>query len=161
MFIQESDLFKDLGEQAMNDLSKIMVEASFGTGDVVYTPRDLANNLYILWDGCVRLCIGDEAEIDYTVSRRGEAFGWSGLVDRECYTSRAECLAQSKVYKIDRGKLRELFEKRPEIGMLFYKRLAGAVIDRLVCNYNAFLCEGSLKGVTSFGTGQVSTTQEE
>jgi CRP/FNR family transcriptional regulator, cyclic AMP receptor protein len=161
MFIQESDLFKDLDEQTMNDLSKIMVEETLRAGDIIYTPRDPADNLYILWDGRIRLCIGDEAEIDYTVSKRGEAFGWSGLVDRECYTMRAECLAQSKVFKIDRGKLRSFFDKRPEIGMLFYKRLAGAVINRLVLNYNAFLREGSLKGVTSFGTGQVTVGQED
>ena len=161
MFIQESDLFKDLGEQTMTDLSRIMVEEFYNKGDMVYTQRDRANNFYILWEGRVRLCIGDEAEIDYTVSNRGEAFGWSGLVDRECYTSRAECVAQSKVYKIDKEKLCKLFEKHPDVGMLFYKRLAGAVVDRLVCNYDAFLCEGSLKGVTSFGTGQVTETQEE
>jgi hypothetical protein len=36
--------------------------------------------------------------------------------------------------------------------MMFYKRLAGAVVQRLIHNYEAFLSEGSLKEVTpSYG----------
>ncbi|HMK35852.1 MAG TPA: cyclic nucleotide-binding domain-containing protein [Desulfomonilaceae bacterium] len=161
MFIQESDLFKDLGDQTMAELAKIMVEESYNPGEEIYTRRDAAQNFYVLWDGRVRLSIGDEAEIDYTVSKRGEAFGWSGLVDRECYTSNAQCLVPSTVYKMDRQELARLFEKHPETGMLFYKRLAGAVVERLVCNYQAFLSEGCLKGVTSYGTGQVMGSAED
>jgi hypothetical protein len=115
----------------------------------------------VLVFGRIRLSIGEEAEIDYTMSKRGEAFGWSGLVDREYYMSRAERVEASKVFKIDREKLLKLFEKRPDSGTLFFKRLAGAVLDRLACNYNAFLSEGNLKGVTSFGTRQVMGGSEE
>lgn len=161
MLAGESDLFKDLGEQAMNEISKIMILESYNPGSVIYTERDRADYFYILWEGRVRLSIGKEAEIDYTVSRRGESFGWSSLVDRERYTARAEALEPTKIYKIDKNQLNEIFRKMPEVGALFYKRLAGAVVQRLIYNYEAFLSVGSLRGVTSFGTGQVMASAEE
>ncbi|MCA1960496.1 MAG: hypothetical protein LDL33_06850 [Desulfomonile sp.] len=53
-----------------------------------------------------------------------------------------------------------MLENDPQSGMLFYKRLAGAVVQRLIDNYNAFLSQGSLKGVT-YGSGQVVGPDEE
>jgi len=161
MFIREAELFKGLDDSTMSEISKIMVETSCKRGDVLYRENDPANTFYLLWEGMIRLAIGEEAEIDYTVSRRGEAFGWSSLVGRETYTARAECVAPSKVYAIPKDKLDKLFAKNPESGMKFYKSLAAAVIQRLVYNYRAFLSEGSLKGVTSEGTRQVAAEGED
>ena len=161
MFIQEAELFKGLDDHIMNEISKIMVEESCKSGDVLYTDKDRADNFYLLWDGRIRLAIGTGAEIDYTVSRRGEAFGWSSLVDRDTYTARAECVAPSKVYRIPKVKIEELFAKHPEAGALFYKRLAAAVVQRLIWSYRAFLSEGSLKGMTSEGTRQVAAAGED
>jgi hypothetical protein len=44
--------------------------------------------------------------------------------------------------------------------MLFYKHLSSAIMKRLLDNYNAFLSQGSLQGV-SYGTGQVAGDSEE
>lgn len=161
MFIREAELFTGLDDHIISEISKIMVQTSCSPGDVLYTEKDRADTFYLLWEGRIRLAIGEEAQIDYTVSRRGEAFGWSSLVGRDTYTARAECLAPSKVYKIAKGKLDELFAKHPESGMKFYKSLAAAIIQRLVYNYGAFLSEGSLKGVTSEGSRQVAAAGED
>jgi CRP-like cAMP-binding protein len=161
MFIQESELFKGLDDHIMSEISRIMIEESCKSGQVLYTENDRAENFYLLWDGRIRLSIGTEAEIDYTVSKRGEAFGWSSLVDRDTYTARAECVADSNVYRVPKAKVEELFAKHPEAGMVFYKRLAAAIVQRLIWNYGAFLSEGSLKGVTSEGTRQVAAAGED
>lgn len=161
MFIPQSDLFKDLDEQTMAEISKIMVEQAYKTGDVIYTEKSKADKFYILWEGRVKLAIGMEAEIDYTVSKRGQVFGWSSLVDRARYTARAECVEPAKVYEIGKEKIEKIFANRPESGKMFYKHLAAAVVQRLVDTYNAFLTEGSLRGITSFGTGQVMQPGED
>jgi hypothetical protein len=83
------------------------------------------------------------------------------MVDRPVYVASAECVAPSKVVKIGKESLNNIFEKHPEMGMMFFKRLAGAVVQRLIYNYETFLSEGSLKGVSSFGTGQVTDTSPE
>jgi CRP-like cAMP-binding protein len=161
MIIHESELFKNIDATTMKELPQIMEEQAFEKGQTLYTDHDKAENFYILRDGRVRLHIGEEAEIDYTVNQPGESFGWSCLVNRECYLSRAECVAPTKVYKIPKEKLDELFSRHPQSGPTFYKALAGALMQRLIYNYDAFLQQGHLKGVTSYGTGQVSEPQEE
>jgi len=161
MFIPQSDLFKGLDEQTMTEITKIMVEEKYNAGDVIYTEKDNASKFYILWEGRVELTFGTEAEIDYTVSRRGEVFGWSSLVDRAKYTARARCVESTSVFAIDKEKIEKTFVGYPDGGKLFYKNLAAAVVQRLVDTYQAFLIEGSLKGVTSFGTGQVMHAAED
>lgn len=161
MFIREAELFKGLDENAMTEISKIMVEEFYDKGVVVYDQNQVADHFFILWSGRVRLAIGVEAEIDYTVSRRGEVFGWSSLVDRDHYSASAECAERSKVYRIDKEKLEAVFEKYPVSGKVFYKRLAGAILQRLLYSYESFMQEGSIRGITSFGTRQVMAAAED
>jgi CRP-like cAMP-binding protein len=161
VIIQEAELFKGMNEQAMNEISKIMVLEPYDKGSVLFTPKHRADYFFILWEGRVRLAMGEEAEIDYTVSRRGEVFGWSGLVDREFYYAHAECVEPSKVYKIDTGQLGAIFEKHPVSGMLFHKHLAGAVVQRLLYSYESYLRDASLRELTSFGTRQVMAAGED
>ena len=152
MIIQKADLFKDLSPEIMEEISKIMTEETFEPGAFVFEAGAPARHFYILGEGRVRLYIGTKAEITYTVNTPGEAFGWTGLVDRPVYVATAECVAPSKVTKIEKEQLSKLFEKDAASGMKFFKRLAGIVVQRLINNYEAFLSEGSLKDVTpSYG----------
>jgi CRP-like cAMP-binding protein len=152
MIIQKAELFKDLGPEITNEISKIMIEESHDPGKIIFEAGAPAQHFYILVEGRVRLFIGTKAEITYTVNLPGEAFGWTGLVDRPAYTATAECVAPSKVIKIENERLNKLFDKDTAGGMMFFKRLAGAVVQRLIHNYEAFLSEGSLKEVSqSYG----------
>jgi len=161
MFIQNTDLFKDLGAEATYEISEAMVEESCEKGFVLYTQRDPARHCYILVEGRVRLTIGQGAEINYTVTKPGEVFGWSSMVDRKFHAASAECVTASKVVKIERDTLNRIFEKDPFAGMTFFRRLAAAVVQRLIESHEAFFSECRLEGITSFGTGQVSDTREE
>jgi len=154
MIIQKADLFRDVRGETMTEISKIMVEEPYEKGAMVFKAGDPAHSFYLVAEGRVRLSIGTEGEIDYTASHAGEAFGWTGMVDRPTYVATAECLTPCTLVRIDKGKLNAVLEKDPQGGMLFFKRLAGAVVQRLIDNYNAFISQGSLKGVT-YGTGQV------
>jgi CRP-like cAMP-binding protein len=161
MIIQKADLFKDLSSETMNEVSKIMVEESWDKGASVFKAGNPSRYFYILVEGTIRLSVGSEAEIDYTVSRPGEAFGWSGMLDRPTYMATAECLAPCKLIKIDNEKLASVLGKNTASGMTFYKCLAGCVVQRLIQNYGAFLSEGSLKGVTaSYGVGHMGTDED-
>ena len=152
MIIKKADLFKDLSPEIINEISKIMIEESYEPGALIFEAGAPAQDFYILVGGMVRLFIGEKSEISYTVNIEGEAFGWTGLVDRPVYTATAECGAPSKVMKIENRSLYKIFEKDTAGGMMFYKRLAGAVVQRLIHNYEAFISEGSLKEVTqSYG----------
>ncbi len=155
MFIQETDLFKGVSQEAMNEIAIIMVEQSCDRGAVLFAEGDPANHFFILKEGRVRLAVGREAEIDYPVSTPGEAFGWSSLVGRDIYTAQAECETACKLIKIEGESLNSVFRKNPESGMVFFRRLAGAIGQRLIKTYNAFLLEQNPERDMSYGTGQV------
>ncbi|MEW6139041.1 MAG: cyclic nucleotide-binding domain-containing protein [Thermodesulfobacteriota bacterium] len=152
MIIQEANLFKDMSPETANEISKITVEESYEPGTFIFEAGAPARHFYILVEGRVRLSIGTQSEITYTVSVPGEAFGWTGLVDRPTYTATAQCVFHSKVVKIDNDKLLKILEKDTASGMTFFKRLAEAVVQRLIYNYETFLSERTLKDVApSYG----------
>jgi CRP/FNR family cyclic AMP-dependent transcriptional regulator len=161
MYLKEADLFMGLSQETMNELSKIMVEESHDKGALLFSEGDPAQHFYVLLEGRVRLALGKEAAIDYTVSNPGEAFGWSTLVDRPSYTAGAECESPTKLIKIKKEDIDRILEKQPGSGMIFFKRLAGALGERLIYSYNAFLSEQRPGGSASYGSGQVTDTRED
>ncbi len=99
---------------------------------VRYTEDCRATRFSLLWQRRVRLAIGKEAKIDYTMRRRVGAFRGSSLVERETYTATAVCLETSTLFVIKKEALNKTFLKHPESGTIFYRRLAGAVVQRLI-----------------------------
>ena len=160
MFIRESVLFQNFDESSGLDVSELMLEESYEAGTVIYTDRHRAEHLFILSEGTVQLSFGKGGRIDFTLNKLGEVFGWSSMVNREFYSVEAKCIKPTQVYKIPREKLEALFDKNPKMGITFYKNLAGAVVERLIANYNAYLNEGTLKGVTSSGSGRLADEEE-
>jgi CRP/FNR family cyclic AMP-dependent transcriptional regulator len=154
MFIQQADLFREVNQEAMNEISSIMVEQSYDQGTILFAEGDPANHFFILREGRVRLAIGKEAAIDYPVSP-GEAFGWSSLVGRDTYTAQAECETACKLVKIEKESLRRILEGHPESGMAFFRGLAGAIGQRLIYSYNAFLSQQSPEREISYGAGRL------
>lgn len=132
MFIPKIDLFKDLRQEAIDDISKIAVEESYDKDTVLFSPGQPAHHFYILVDGKVRLGIGKEAKMNYVVARLGEAFGWSSLVDREAYSAEAQCVEPSRCLKIEKELLERVFDAHERSGRKFYKRLAAELGQRLI-----------------------------
>ena len=161
MFIQEAELFKGLTQDFMNELSNILVEESYGKGTVLFAEGDPAGFLYVLAEGRVRLAIGQQAEIEHSIANPGDAFGWSSLVDRVAYTARAECVAPSRLIRIEKEQLNKVLTRHPGDAMEFFKRLAAAIGHRLIVVYNAFLESQGAERPESFGSGQVLQASEE
>lgn len=159
MIIQKADLFQDVSAETMREISEIMVEESHDKGSVLFKAGEPATSFYLIVEGSVTLAIGTEGEIDYTANRPGEAFGWTGLVDRPTYVATATCTTPCKLIKIENEKINQVLAKDPASSAGFFKRLAGAVVQRLIDNYGTFLTQGSLRGV-SYGTGQVMGSEE-
>ncbi len=132
MFLPKSDVFKDLRQEAVNEISEVAVEESCDEGTVIFSQGDSANHLYLLVEGRVRLGAGDEAKTTYIVERLGEVFGWSSAVGRESYAASAECLAPTRVLKIDKTDLEKVFDAHERSGRKFYRSLAAALGERLV-----------------------------
>ena len=137
MFIQQTDLFHAMNKDFVKEVFDITVKESYEDGDVLFAEGDAARHFYILLKGRVRLGARETGQVVHTVSRPGEAFGWSSLVGRTSYSASAQCVLPTKLIKIDRDDFQVILEKDPTNGLLFFKRLAGALGERLISSYSA------------------------
>ena len=137
MFIQQTDLFRGMDKDFVKKTYDLTVKDSFKEGDVLFSEGDDATHFYILLKGRVRLGTRDTGQVVHTVSRPGEAFGWSSLVGRDAYSASAECLESTKLLRIDRGDFQEILENDPTNGLSFFRRLAGALGERLINSYGS------------------------
>jgi CRP-like cAMP-binding protein len=127
-------------------------------GDLLFQQGDLANQFYILLKGRKKLILGETGRSVYIVSHAGEAFGWSSLIDRETYTASAECMTPVRLLRFDREKVLKILEEDPANGLVFFKRLAGILGNRLLHSYKVIFTALQTEVSPSFGTGQVMDT---
>ena len=137
MFIEQTDLFRGMNRDFVKEVFDVTLKESFEEGDVLFSEGDVASHFYILLKGRVRLGTRETGQVVHTVSRPGEAFGWSSLVGRDIYSASARCLAPTKLIRIQRDEFQEILEKDPANGLVFLKRLAGALGERLISSYGA------------------------
>jgi CRP-like cAMP-binding protein len=135
MKIDQGDLFWGTGMIFIQEFMNITTKESHGKGDFIFHEGNSAHSFYTLIEGHVRLSIGETGKEVYVITRAGEAFGWSSLLDRNYYSASAECIEQTVVLKVERNDLNELWTTHPECGFIFYKNLAGMLGSRLVQCY--------------------------
>ncbi len=135
MFIQQTELFRGMDKGFIKEVYDITMKESLADGDVLFREGDDARHFYILLKGRVRLGTRETGQVVHTVSRPGEAFGWSSLVDRDAYSASAECVVPTTLLKIDREALQKILEKDPKNGLVLFKHLAKALGERLINSY--------------------------
>ena len=152
MFIQQTDLFRGMNKGFVKEVFDLTTKESFEKGDVLFSEGDDANQFYILLKGRIRLGTRETGQVVHTVSRPGEAFGWSSLVGRDVYSASAECLIPTKLIRIDRDEFQRILEKDPTNGLAFFKRLAGALGERLISSYGALGLARSSEDHRTYGS---------
>jgi CRP-like cAMP-binding protein len=132
MFLTKTDIFKDLRQEAINDISEIAVEERYERGAALFLKDDPALHFFILVEGSVMLTIGEQKPKEYVVHNLGEAFGWSSVVGNDRYTAKAVCLTPTKLLKIDKNALERVFDAHERSGRKFYMSLARQLGQRLM-----------------------------
>jgi len=135
MIIQEVELFDGFSEEMEEDLVKIMESISCNSGDVIFKKGDPADNLYLLQTGAITLKVAGTKTMTLLAVRKGEVVGWSSLAGRDTYSATAECTEPSKLIKINKEALDKVLRRYPSYGLLFYKRLAGVIGERVIHAY--------------------------
>ena len=118
MFIHQTDLFRGMNKDFVKQVFDLAVKESIADKDVLFSEGDQAKHFYILLKGRVKLSTGETGQVVHTVSRPGEAFGWSSLVGRDVYSASAKCLAPTTLVIVNRNKFQEILDKEP-IARLF------------------------------------------
>lgn len=136
MYIRESELFKGMPEHIQAEISDISKEEVLTEGQVIFKKGDAADFLFILEEGLVELAVQGEERLIFTVDEFDAVFGWSALVEPREYTATAKCKKNSRVVKIDGGRLMRIFQNHPAEGLAVMSRLAGVVAGRLMTCYD-------------------------
>lgn len=155
MYIKQSDLFKGLSKDFLDQIMGLAKEESHPSGHTLYREGDRAKDLYILIEGRVRIAIGETGHTVYTVDHPEEVFGWSSLLGRETYTASAECREQTRLLKISAERLEKLIEGDQANGLTFFRQLAKGLGARLLGSYKMISGAAQADTSLSFGTRQV------
>jgi CRP-like cAMP-binding protein len=138
-------------QEFIEKVSQALVEETFEEGDFIFRQGDPATSLYFLIEGRVRVTVGAHGSVTKILSHPGDAFGWSSLVGRGTYTASTRCLDVTRVKKVSAQKMNRLLEKDPSAGLVFYRRLARFIRERLIDSYRILLTYDAEKKPHSYG----------
>jgi CRP/FNR family transcriptional regulator, cyclic AMP receptor protein len=120
------DVFAPLSEGEMEDLAKRTPDTFLEEGDILYTPQDGTERLFVLKEGRVQVYEVDKGgeETTLTVVEGGNVFGEMALTGQSLQGVYVRALAPSTVVSLRRGDLEDLIMKKPEVGLRLVQELA-------------------------------------
>jgi CRP/FNR family transcriptional regulator, cyclic AMP receptor protein len=120
------DIFGPLSPGEMEDLAKRTPDTFLERGDVLYSPQDGADRLFILKKGRVQVYeVGQSGEeITLSVVEGGSVFGEMALTGQKLEGLYVRALVPSTVVSLGRDDLEGLIMKKPEVGLRLVRDLA-------------------------------------
>ncbi len=135
MYLKQKELFWELDHDFIKQLMAITTKQTYEKGDYIFHQDDSADYFYVLIKGCVKLEHEPMNQTVYILTHSGEIFGWSSIVGRGGYSVAAKCVEPTTVNKIHRGDLIKLLNQNKENGMIFYRKIAEMLGNRLIRLY--------------------------
>jgi len=131
MILQGADLLKNVEPRNLIGLAEVAREIEILNGDTLYQEDDLADALYLIVEGRVRLstAAGTLSEVG-----PGEAFGTWSLVDDTARGHRAECVEDGLTLALHRDEFYDMaagdLSLLQGLVRLLAKRLRAFVVER-------------------------------
>ena len=98
---------------------------SFKEGEVVYRKGEMAQQMYVILLGKIRMYVGPEAKGDWTEElNKGDFFGEGSLLEPVPRIHTAVALEDSEVVAISRGTFLRMIRQNPEVSVKMMQRLA-------------------------------------
>jgi CRP/FNR family cyclic AMP-dependent transcriptional regulator len=120
------DILGPLSEQELEDLAKRTPDTFLEHGDVLYTPQEGTERLFMLKKGRVQVYEIDREgeEITLSIVEGGNVFGEMALTGQSLSGVYVRALTPSTVVSLRRGELEGLIMKKPEVGLRLVRELA-------------------------------------
>lgn len=125
-------LFKDLEPATLEILEQVAKPFRYAPGEVIFQQGDVAEYLYLLSRGRVKVHYKPYDGINPIVTyvNAGEVFGWSAVIGNKVYSSGAVCMEPSEGWRIHGNALRLLCKENPQGAEQILDRLATIVSPR-------------------------------
>jgi CRP/FNR family cyclic AMP-dependent transcriptional regulator len=120
------DILGPLSDEEMEDLAKRTPDTFLEQGDVLYSPKNGTERLFILKKGRVQLYEVDRGgeEITLSVIEDGNVFGEMALTAQSLQGLYVRALTPSTVVSLRREELEDLILMKPEVGLRLVRELA-------------------------------------
>jgi CRP-like cAMP-binding protein len=131
LILKGADLLKDVQPHLLLGLAEVAREIEILKGDSLYTENDLADALYLVVEGRVRLSTGASTMSEVGP---GEAFGTWSLVDDSERGHRADCIEDGLTLALHRDEFYDMaagdLALLQGVVRLLAKRLRALVVER-------------------------------
>jgi len=138
MHVRQADLTRGVDPGFTKTLTRQSVKERHDAGSILFRRGEPAEFAFLLLMGSVRLTLGEAGHVLHEIRRPGTTFGWSSLVGRETYSATAECLEPTTVLKLAGRDLEGIAEQDPKNALIYYRRLAELLGDRLIESYERY-----------------------
>jgi CRP/FNR family transcriptional regulator len=120
------DILGPLSDEEMEDLARRTPDTFLEQEDILYTPKEGTERLFILKKGRVQLYEVDQAgdEITLSVVEDGNVFGEMALIGQSLSGLYVRALTPSTVVSLRREDLEHLIMNKPEVGLRLVRDLA-------------------------------------
>ncbi len=132
--LKQSDLFKKIPVEELKALIPFSQKKSFAAESVIFSQNSEAERVYLLEEGLVALktTLTNGLEITYElITKRGDPFGWSALLEPYRHMTTAICLENTKAVFFNRKDLSRMFPKHPVLGFKVMQNLSILIAKRL------------------------------
>ena len=119
---------KKLGNEAvMSQYSHL----DFRKGDIIYMPQEMADRIYMINEGRVKISTlsEDGKEITKALLGKGEVFGELALIGEALRHDQAQALENTSVCAITLEDMRDLMRDRSELNLFFMKMFASRQLE--------------------------------
>ena len=131
-------VFQGLTDDELERIAALCREEVYEAGTIIHEEGSVAEHFYIVQDGEVTLELELELQ-PYASTRRtiievvtkGQAFGWSSLVEPHIRTLSSKCTERTRVIFLKGSDLLDLFDSEPHIGYKVTASVANIVASRL------------------------------
>ena len=125
------DILDPLSDEEMEDLAKRAPDTFLEQADILYSPGEGTERLFILKKGKAQLYeVGDDGdEITLSVVEEGNVFGEMALTGQSLHGLYVRALTPSTVVSLRRADVEHLIMKTPEVGLRLVQVLAQRLRD--------------------------------
>lgn len=136
--LKEFSFLQELSDDQLNKLASLACEEDHPAGTQLYQKGDIARSLFLLKEGKIVMFMDNymgphkpPMQVTVDMVTRGEAMGWSAIVEPYIYTLGALCIDDSKIIAFDSFALRQLMTEDLNLGFKIMKAIAKLIALRL------------------------------
>ncbi len=129
--IEKVPIFSNLTAEEMAEVAMTIVHRDYKKGETIYIEGDIAEKLFIINIGSVKITKVSEVGIEQIIRilNIGEFMGELSLFNQYPLKNNAEALEKTSLCILDSKKMNELIEKKPSIALKIIKELSVRLED--------------------------------